>query len=220
MRLAVLLSLLSLISPACAEWVKYGESDNAVYYYDPSTIAKSGNDSRVWQFQDLKTRATDGSRSIRFLSEYDCKGSRFQILQWSTYPQTMLRGKAVDSGGRLEKWVDIAPGTSHAALLKDVCQFESPSRGGGREGAGAKAARKNVAFVTQVGAYADPDKVEALTKRLGEAKMPYYTEPIATAKGPVTRVRVGPFPDRAAAEKALEALKKMGLNPGSVFARP
>jgi len=74
-------------------------------------------------------------------------------------------------------------------------------------------------FVVPVAALASPDKVKELAARLTEAKLPYYTEPIATAQGPVTRIRVGPFGDRAAAEKALQQLKLLGLKPGGVTSR-
>lgn len=85
------------------------------------------------------------------------------------------------------------------------------------ERARAEAALKDAAFVVPVAALASADKVKQLIARLAAAKMPYYTEPIATAQGTVTRVRAGPFADRAAAEKALERLKSMGLKPGKVF---
>lgn len=219
MRGIVALLLMALISSARAEWLKYGESDNAMYYYDPSTITTVDQYTRVWQFQDFKKRAADGSMSIRFQSEYDCKGSRFRILSWRTHAQGMLRGKTVDRGGKLEKWVAIAPGTSPAALLTDVCQIASTSRSGTIKGAGAGAAQQSIEFIAQVAALADPEKVKALTARLAEANIPYYTEPIETAKGPVTRVRVGPFANRAAADRALEALQDMGLKPGKLFRR-
>lgn len=219
MRLILALLLATLTAPARGDWVKYGESDNAAYYYDPATITKNGDFARVWQFQDFKRRAADGSRSARLLSEYDCKGSQYRILDWSTHSQEMLRGEKLDSGDEAGKWIDIVPGTSPAAVLEDLCRIERASRSGEIEGAGAGTPQKNVQFAVQVGAFADPDRVKALTARLAAAKMRYYTELVTTAKGPLTRVRVGPFADRAAAEKAVETLKGMGLKPGAVFAR-
>jgi DedD protein len=38
-----------------------------------------------------------------------------------------------------------------------------------------------------------------------------YTEVLDTPDGKKTRVRAGPFPNREAAEKALEKLKKIGV---------
>jgi DedD protein len=65
-------------------------------------------------------------------------------------------------------------------------------------------------YIVQVGAFSNP---EAVLAKLAAAKLPYYTEAI---KGNLTRVRAGPFPSKEAAEKALERLKALGLDPGSV----
>jgi DedD protein len=83
----------------------------------------------------------------------------------------------------------------------------------------AEAAIGGEQFVVPVAALASAEKVKELVARLSEAKLPYYTEPVATAQGQVTRVRVGPFDDRAAAEKAAERLKTLGLKPGNVATR-
>src|SRR5438477_2589461 len=61
----------------------------------------------------------------------------------------------------------------------------------------AEAALANAEYFVQVGAFANAD---AITARLTEARVPYYTEKVATAKGPVTRVRAGPFASKDAAE--------------------
>ena len=83
----------------------------------------------------------------------------------------------------------------------------------------AQAAIRGEQFIIPVAALANADKLKELVARLNEAKLPYYTEPVATAQGQVTRVRVGPFEDRAAAEKAAERLKTLGLKPGNVVTR-
>ena len=83
----------------------------------------------------------------------------------------------------------------------------------------AEAAISGEQFVVPVAALANAEKLKELIARLSEAKLPYYTEPVATAQGQVTRVRVGPFDDRAAAEKAVERLKTLGLKPGNVAAK-
>jgi len=80
------------------------------------------------------------------------------------------------------------------------------------ERARAEAAIAGGDFVVPVGAFNNPKDVIA---KLAAAKIPYYTE----AAGALTRVRAGPFATRAEAEKALEALKKLGLKPGNVAAK-
>lgn len=65
-------------------------------------------------------------------------------------------------------------------------------------------------YVVQVGAFSNP---QAVIAKLKSAKVPYYTE---VAQGKLTRVRAGPFASREAAEKALQQLKSLGLEPGAV----
>jgi DedD protein len=65
-------------------------------------------------------------------------------------------------------------------------------------------------YFVPVGAFSNPDGVVA---KLKAAKMPYYTE---AAQGKLTRVRAGPFATKDAAEKALQKLKSLGLEPGAV----
>ena len=77
----------------------------------------------------------------------------------------------------------------------------------------AEAALAGEQFIVPAGAYVDPAGV---IEKLKEAKIPYYTEPIATKQGSVTRVRAGPFASRDAADKVLQKLKDLGLKPGNV----
>jgi len=85
------------------------------------------------------------------------------------------------------------------------------------ERARAEAALANAQFMVPVGAYADPAGVVG---KLKAAKLPYFIEPVATAKGTVVRVRAGPFASRDAADKALKQLKGLGFTPGNVTERP
>lgn len=71
-------------------------------------------------------------------------------------------------------------------------------------------------FIVPVAALAEQGRVKALTARLRSARLPYFTEAINTKNGKVTRVRVGPFTSREAAERAHAKLEKLGLKPGRV----
>jgi DedD protein len=85
------------------------------------------------------------------------------------------------------------------------------------ERARAEAALANaLEYFVPVGAYAKP---EGVTAKLKAAKVPYFTEPVATAAGTVTRVRAGPFQTREAAERAHQRIKALGFKPGSVASR-
>ena len=63
-------------------------------------------------------------------------------------------------------------------------------------------------FVVQLGAYRDQANANSLRGKLKAEGYPGYTE----KAGDKTRVRVGPYPNREAAEAAMAKLKRLGLN--------
>lgn len=67
-------------------------------------------------------------------------------------------------------------------------------------------------FVIQVAALSDAAKAKELQAKITGSGLKAYTEIVQTAKGPVTRVRVGPYASREAAEKARPALKRLQLD--------
>jgi DedD protein len=97
--------------------------------------------------------------------------------------------------------VSVTKGTAKPAAKPDAEQKRAEEALAGEQ------------FMVPAGAYVDPTGV---LEKLKEAKIPYYTEPIATKQGTVTRVRAGPFASRDTAEKALQQLKGLGLKPGNV----
>jgi DedD protein len=103
-----------------------------------------------------------------------------------------------------------------AAAPSSSVEPKPAARPGDAERARAEAALANLQYVVPVGAYANPERVIG---KLKAAKMPYYTEPVATAQGTVIRVRAGPFASRGAAERALREIKALGFKPGSVMTR-
>lgn len=68
------------------------------------------------------------------------------------------------------------------------------------------------AHVILIGAFANPANVKQLQSKIGELGIKTFTEPLDSPQGAKTRVRAGPFPNREAADKALERLKKIGVN--------
>jgi DedD protein len=66
-------------------------------------------------------------------------------------------------------------------------------------------------FVVQLGAFSNAVNARALQRKLQDNKFKAYTELIKDAGGDRTRVRVGPYASREAAEKARDRLKSMKL---------
>lgn len=67
-------------------------------------------------------------------------------------------------------------------------------------------------FVILIGAFANPANVKQLQTKLGELGIKVYTEVLESPQGNKIRVRAGPFPNRDAADKALEKMKRIGVN--------
>lgn len=89
------------------------------------------------------------------------------------------------------------------AKSKAVAKEKAPAAGG---------------FVIQVVALADAARAKDLQQKITAGGLKAYTEVVQTTKGPVTRVRVGPYSSRDAAEKAREQLQPMQLD-GKVIPR-
>lgn len=83
----------------------------------------------------------------------------------------------------------------------------------------AKAALNDETWAVTLDAFSDNNNVKQLRARLSAAGVKFYTEPVATSKGKLTRVRAGPFASKEAAEKARAKLVAIGLKPGAIVSR-
>lgn len=75
----------------------------------------------------------------------------------------------------------------------------------------AESAGTREAFVVQVDAFSDPSNAQQRQLQLASQGVESFTDVVKTQKGALTRVRVGPFPSRDAAEKERERLAKLGI---------
>ena len=75
----------------------------------------------------------------------------------------------------------------------------------------ASRATGDESFVVQLGAFSNAANAKALQKKLQDNKFKAYTEVVKNTGGDRTRVRVGPYPSREAAEKARDRLTSMKL---------
>jgi DedD protein len=66
-------------------------------------------------------------------------------------------------------------------------------------------------YVVQLGAFSNAANARALQRKLQENKFKAYTEVIKSAGGERTRVRVGPYDSREAAEKARQRMRSLKL---------
>ncbi|WP_294766277.1 SPOR domain-containing protein [uncultured Rhodoferax sp.] len=75
----------------------------------------------------------------------------------------------------------------------------------------AKASSGDGRFVVQVGAYVEAAKLREARQKVESAGFKTYTQVVGTKDAQRTRVRVGPFANKAEAQKAADKLKKLNL---------
>ena len=95
-----------------------------------------------------------------------------------------------------------ADDSARARALLEGRSTEAPAA------AGAEDAR----FIVQVGAFADAEKAREARTKVERAGLKTYTQVVDTKDGKRTRVRVGPFTNRAEADKAAARIKALDLS--------
>lgn len=96
------------------------------------------------------------------------------------------------------------PNDSEAQRAAAILSGKSPDTSASNGGSGP--------FVILIGAFSNPANVKQLQSKIGELGVKVYTESLDSAEGKKTRVRAGPFPSRDAADKALDKMKRIGVN--------
>ena len=95
---------------------------------------------------------------------------------------------------------------------KEEIVSDKPAAKGATEASQAAASASGEArFVVQVGAFADAEKAREVRQKLERAGLKTYAQVVDTKEGKRTRVRVGPFPDKATAEQTAEKIKALEL---------
>ncbi|WP_153110818.1 SPOR domain-containing protein [Propionivibrio limicola] len=74
------------------------------------------------------------------------------------------------------------------------------------------ATKSGATHVILIGAFSNPANVRQLQTKIGELGIKVFTESVNSPGGKKTRVRAGPFATREAADKALEKMKRIGVN--------
>ena len=112
--------------------------------------------------------------------------------------------------------VAVAPPVSAPAPKPAPAQATKPADDGDRArallaGSSNAASAASARMVVQVGAYADPAKLGEARQKLEKLGLKTYTQVVEVDGNKRTRVRVGPFANRADADKTAARIKAAGL---------
>lgn len=122
----LVLGLTALSFGAFAGWEKLGTTQSASFYYDPSSIQKSGEIVKLKYLEDHDKRPEASGEKKRYLSaiilaEYDCIGKRNNILQITRYSEAMGAGATLLATNSPSEWDVIAPGTVAEKIFGAAC---------------------------------------------------------------------------------------------------
>lgn len=150
--------------------------------------------------------AAEADKPATVTAEPPAKAATLPVLKTAEKPASAPVAKTA------EKPVDKPkPATSQAAddpraLAALTGKTEAPTAAEPANGRG---------YAVQIAAYSAADRARVMRDQLVSNGLKSYTEPVSTAQGQRTRVRLGPFATREAAERAKQKLRTMKLD-GSV----
>lgn len=134
-------------------------------------------------------------------------------VQVAAKPVEKAAEKTVDKKTEkpVEKPVEKPPATKAVKAPADDTQ-RAVAILGGKAAETPVAANGGGQYVILIGAFANPANVKQLQGKISELGVKTFTEPLDSPQGKKTRVRAGPFPNRDAADKALERMKRIGVS--------
>src|SRR6266700_3723916 len=118
---------------------------------------------------------------------------------------------AVESTAQPPAGNDATPASPNASTPSAGASAPSESKQPQSADAKPSAAKASGAFVVQVAAFSDRYGARSLVIKLKRDGFPGYTEAVATDKGTLHRVRVGPYSSREVADSARAKLKAAGF---------
>jgi len=110
-----------------ARWFRVVSTpDSAVLYFDLKTLkatrdSLAGDIVTVWvavQYARAQHEAGVRFTSVKILDQFDCAGSRLQVLEYAEY-----NGSQVVESGNIGGWEHVIPGSVAEDLASTVCAF-------------------------------------------------------------------------------------------------
>jgi len=124
-NIALTVLILSFATSASAGWVKFGENDRLVSYYEPAKSSDNGNIT-VWVMYDYKAEQASQRSGRRYFSqkgqqEVDCKSQQSRTVFFTWHAGQMGEGAVVYTGSKALPWEPDSPGSIARALSSMVC---------------------------------------------------------------------------------------------------
>lgn len=116
--------LMSISVNAIAGWVEITKTQTNSFYYDPTTMKRTGNIIRVWRLRDNISPIKNGAYSSRMLVEVDCDSGQQRTIEYSYHTGHMGDGEIIERNTTVSQWflVPTLPNTVQEISKKLFCQ--------------------------------------------------------------------------------------------------
>jgi hypothetical protein len=125
MKKLLFVLLLSISSVVYAQWTYITENDDTQFFVDLTSIHQIGQYKRVWLKSEYSSNSkitlNENIRSIRTLTEFDCREKKYRQLSLHAFKQSNLIDLDVSSNKQGE-WKFIPPKTVADTELTIVCK--------------------------------------------------------------------------------------------------
>jgi hypothetical protein len=115
----------SIGTNASAAWVKFGENDRLISYYEPAK-SSIGENITIWVMYDYKIEQKSLRSGRQYFSqkgqqEVDCIGHRSRTLFFTWHAARMGEGAVIYTGSKIQQWEPDSPESLARALSSTVC---------------------------------------------------------------------------------------------------
>jgi hypothetical protein len=120
-----IIAIFTVCNSAMADWTKIGNTKDAVFYIDKSTIVKQGNVSTMKMMFDYKKEVVKNG-SAPYLSsigvnQYDCVDKLTMIVTVSNFSNKMGTGEITNTLTPIPHWTAIPANSLNEGIWENLC---------------------------------------------------------------------------------------------------
>ena len=105
-----------------AGWSHLFSNHNGDSYFVDPTSKRGVEIKRVWTKVNFESPQSFGALSVRSLEEFDCKGQRARILQFTAFSGKNFEGVVLNSSSAATPWLELVPESSIQKMFRIICE--------------------------------------------------------------------------------------------------
>ena len=102
-------------------WKRLVKTESLSVYVDMSTLERDDDVRRIWEMQDLVNPDANGTRSRRYVNEFNCTHKVHRIGNMTTFAGPKLTGRILSEVEEMGYWRKIPPDGTFAVTYVLLC---------------------------------------------------------------------------------------------------